>query len=500
MEEQEFIEYEEDEIEDVTLKAAVMAQFSQAPWYCSSIAVHTVILLILLLLPVAHDQTNHRRIVITTEIVEEPIVEDIDEPDPDLETKDPEVTDPENLKLDEVIIKTTDIQISDHFETDDDMDTDTALGDPDNISDVDHEFIGTPSLMGVGNSGGKGGGGRFGFRTGGGRGDKVREGGGDRGTESSVNMALRWLAAHQESDGRWNCKKYGGGLKHGDDHAVTALALLAFLGAGNSSRFGKYRRNVKAASDWLMNEQKNGHIGTHRYTSGLTLMAMAETYGMSMDRKYRKSAQAAADWAVKSQCKTGAWDYKPNSDRSDTSVTGWWIMGIKSAKVSGLHIPSETYELALEYIKKATTKAGSVSYSSNGGAVKAGGGSPRMTAVGLTCLQFLGVDKKNERVKGCADSTSKINPQPEKFDFYLWYYQALGLFQMGVKSDYWKNFNESMKTSLLTTQVKVGTVQQNKGSWNPDTDKYGPSWGRVGQTAIGALMLEIYYRYKEVKQ
>lgn len=492
---------DQEEMEEVTLTAALSAQWNATSWYVGSVGVHSILFLLLLLLPVPSRQPQERRIVIVTDIVEQIIEEKVeDEPEIEKIVNPIQEVDP-TITTDEVVINTTDIEISDTFETVDDMDDKSALGDPNNISDVDSEFVGVPALMGVGATGGNGGGGRFGTRTGGGKSGRTRQGGGGKDTQNSVTSALRWLAAHQEYDGRWDCKKYGGGNHGGDDCAVTSLALLAFLGDGNSSRFGKYRSNVKKATEWLVSQQKGGHIGPHRYVSALTTMALVESYGMSNDRKMREIAQMCTNWVVSSQNTTGAWDYSPKSKRSDTSVSGWWIMAMKSAKTVGLKMPPETNYKALEYIRKATTEtSGRTSYSSTGDAIKQGGGSNRMSAVALTCLQFLGQPKNDKQVVGCAKTTLKYLPEPDKFDFYLWYYEALGFFQMGVKSPYWKTFNPKMKESLLSTQVNVGTYEENKGSWNPDTDKYGPSWGRVGQTALGALMLEIYYRYEEVKR
>ena len=48
-----------------------------------------------------------------------------------------------------------------------------------------------------------------------------------------------------------------------------------------------------------------------------------------------------------------------------------------------------------------------------------------------------------------------------------------------------------MMPSLVNNQCKQG---DESGSWNPVGDFSG-EWGRVGQTALGALCLEVYYRY-----
>ncbi|MBN2712638.1 MAG: terpene cyclase/mutase family protein [Planctomycetes bacterium] len=503
-------EYYDDDVEgqehddrDDSLSAALSAQMGAAPWYVSSVAVHCVIFLILLMVPVEPPRNEERRVVIQTEMVEEPEEEKLDEPEPEIKEEDPEVVVDSEVTVDTPVVTTTDVEISDNFETDDNMDDATALGDPDSFSDVDSEFVGTPALMGIGKSGGGGGGGRFGFRTGGGRKNAIRRGGGSKKTESAVDWALRWLAAHQESDGHWDCAKYGG-AKH--DTAATGMAVLAFLGAGNSTKFGKYRTNVKKACDWLISKQDaKGLVPPHKYEGAIGVMALAEAYGMSNTSELKDAAQKAVDWACASQCPSGAWDYSPNSQRTDASVAGWWIMGLKSAKVAGLHIKDGTMDKALAYLEAATSDEGSVCYSTSPcptvKQVKAGGGSVRLSAVGMTCLQFLGRPRDDKKVVATANRSLKQLPSMEekKKDFYLTYYQALGFFQLGIRSNYWKTFNDPMKNSLLTLQVKEGTFEQNKGSWNPEGDSQGEKWGRVGQTALGALMLEVYYRYHEVK-
>jgi len=504
--EEEFV-YEEEE--DTDLAGALSSEFKSAPWYVSSMAIHCLVFLLLLVF--APDMTPREKppIVIKMEI---PIEEEpLPEPLTDIEENIPEVITETQVTEPAPVIVTTDFEVADHNETADEMEDSSALGDPDNISTFDSEAEGTPALMGVGASGGKGGGGRFGSRLGGKR-NLVAKNGGNRHTEASVQWGLKWLAAHQEADGHWDNAKYGGGGHSAGDVGVSSLALLAFLGAGNSTKFGKYRDNVKRATTWLMSQQAaNGCIGPHRYNAGIALMAIAESYGMSMDAKIKVSAQRAVDWATKSQHKAGGWGYVSSSkdNRNDTSVFGWWCMGIKSAKVSGLIVPSEVFERARDYIMQATTEPKAAddgygrcrtSYSSstdNLQGVKRGGGSPRLTAVANTCLQFLGRKRDDTQVSGTANQIIADGVcTPANQDFYRWYYAALGIFQMGVRSDYWEKWNGSMKTSLLSMQVKEGTFAENKGSWNFEADKYGSAWGRVGETALGCLMLEVYYRYE----
>lgn len=497
------------EVPESDLTSALQNEFKSAPWYVSSLAIHALSFLLLMLIPTTEVTKKHRSVTIVSVPVEDITIVEEEKPiDIVVEDTPTDQTNDNAATTEAPIIITSDFELSDHNETNNDMDNNTAQGDPDNTSTFDGDVTGTPTLMGVGNTGGSGGGGRFGNRIGGGKDNLVAKTGGNKQTEDSVKLGLKWLAEHQEYDGHWDCKKYGGG---DNDPAVTGLAVLAFLGAGNSTKIGKYRDNVKRAISWLMSQQtKDGLVGKYRYETGITAMALAEAYGMSDDRIIKESAQRCINVIVKGQCPSGGWDYSPNSIRVDTSVTGWMVMACKSAKISGLDVPYEVFEKALAYMQKATQitnnngyGGASVSYSTNAptlDAVVAGGGSTRMTAVALTCFQFLGRDKNDAASLACANQIIADGlPSIETFDLYRWYYASLGLFQLGFKSEYWKKWNEPTKEALLKAQIKIGTVQESKGSWDTAIEQsHGKDqWSRVGETALACLLLEIYYRYAE---
>lgn len=497
---------ESNEVTENSLSLALSKEFKSAPWYVSSIGIHALVFLLLMLIPSEPPAKKSRQIVIISTTPEE--VPEIVEAQPDIQETDPEVvTDNTTSNTEAPITVSADFDISDHNETDNDMNDNTAQGDPEANSTFDGDVTGIPTLMGVGNSGGTGGGGgKFGTRFGGGKKNLVSKNGGNTKTESSVDWALKWLAEHQESDGHWDCKKYEGAAH---DVAVTSMASLAFLGAGNSPKFGRYKDNISRAIKWLISQQDaNGCIGPHRYTGAISLMAISEAYGMTNDPQLQPIAQRCADWAVKSQCPAGGWDYIPNSQRVDTSVTGWWIMGLKSAKVSGLTIPHSSFQNALAYIEKTTaakSQTVSVSYATDNAPtvnqVNSGGGSNRLTAVSLTCLQFLGKERNDPLVQAVNQQIlNDGTPNAAACDFYRWYYATLGLFQMGVKQEGWKKWNGDLKIAMLTTQIKEGSFKENKGSWSPaiETSLCKDQWGRVGQTSLGALMLEVYYRYDDI--
>ena len=80
------------------------------------------------------------------------------------------------------------------------------------------------------------------------------------------------------------------------------------------------------------------------YIQGIAAMAVCEAYGMTGDLELREPAQRAIDHMLKVQnggddpYRGGGWDYDSATGRNDMSVTGWCVMALKSAKLSGLDI------------------------------------------------------------------------------------------------------------------------------------------------------------------
>jgi hypothetical protein len=345
--------------------------------------------------------------------------------------------------------------------------------------------------------------GSFGSRTGGGRVLMVKRHGGNRATEGAVDLALRWLATHQESDGHWDAKKYGAEQK--TDTACTGFALLAFLGAGHTEKVGTYKDNVQRAVGWLKSvQQANGLVfdesdaGGHRakgYPGSIAGLALAEAAGMARVPDTVKAAQKAVDYSVKEHG-SGAqgWRYGPKQ-AGDLSVSGWFIMQLKSAKVAGLYVDQSAFDDAIKFVDsveqkdKGGPKAHGYSYQPGGKMVK----ECRTGAIGNLARLFLGwkPEDQKESVKyfvqkgGVPDEYS-----PRKTDLYYWYYGTLCTFQQG--GECWTQWNEAMKRTLVSAQRKDEVDE--KGSWDP-VGQFAQEWGRVGQTALGALCLEVYYRY-----
>ena len=376
------------------------------------------------------------------------------------------------------------------------------------LDDLFADTDGTERLSGhFSASGGRG---SFGNRGGGGRKLMVKRHGGSKATENGVDSALRWLAYHQETDGHWDAKKYAAGEK--TDTAVTSLALLAFLGAGHTEKVGEYKDCVKRAVEWLKNKQAaNGLIfdttdaGGHRgegYPGAIATLAMAEAAAMSNLPETRGAAQKAINYCTEThQASEGfdklGWRYHAKME-GDTSVTGWYVMALKSAKVAGLHVNHASFDGAIKYLDSVEHKGaggdpGYAPASTYWYTVSNAHEAHSLTAIGCLCRQILGWKKEDLQasVEGfvAKGGVPTWGGNGGEVDLYYWYYGTLCAFQQG--GDLWAKWNEALKTALLANQCKDG---DNSGSWDP-VGAFSMEWGRVGETALGALCLEVYYRY-----
>jgi hypothetical protein len=313
-----------------------------------------------------------------------------------------------------------------------------------------------------------------------------------------VEAALRWLARHQDPDGHWDTRKWEASQQY--DVGVTGLALLAFLGAGHTEKAGKFRDNVRRAVGWLVGRQNAegaiGRVGSHKfgYEHSICGLALAEAYGMGQVPATREAAQKAVDWTIeKHQVPYSAWRYNAK-DPPDTSVTGWFIMQLKSAKVAGLKVDHIAFQGATKWLDDVTDQQGRSSY------MKGRGGTQNMTAVALVGRQFMGVPNNDPLMQKaadyCLDRELPTWRSSAYGTFYYWYYGTLAMFQMG--GDRWKKWNEELKPVLVTNQRKGGpldgSVNDVDGSWDL-LGSLDQRSGRAYTTAMGALSLEVYYRY-----
>src|SRR3990172_2809553 len=94
------------------------------------------------------------------------------------------------------------------------------------------------------------------------------------------------------------------------------------------------------------------------YSHGIATIALCEAYGMTQDPRLREPAQKAVDWIVAAQHpERGGWRYSPGVG-SDTSVSGWMLMALKSGELAGLTVPESTYQGVENWLNSAESPGG----------------------------------------------------------------------------------------------------------------------------------------------
>ncbi len=412
------------------------------------------------------------------------------------------------------------------------------------------------------------------------------DGGGSEATRSSVNAALDWLVRHQSPEGNWSCRDYahmcdkaagpcknhpdnvdpaggaGGGWKE-HDIGVTALAVLAFTGAGHTHVYGakpEYREAVRKAYGYLKSAQIRGtgdpsldgafrareSIPADRsaearidedvqwmYDHAIATMAMSDLLLLSMDTiGLRHCVEEAARFCLRAQNEGWGWRYGVKMGDNDTSVTGWMVLALKLVHICReenlIAAPdaedlARSFKGALNWIDHVTSAASGVTgYKSPGDAGsqlpeldKIAGGYPFskeqscMTAVGVLCRLFAGQPRSSDIIRrGVVNSLAKHPPKwrqragkvPSTINFYYWYYASQAMFQ--YDGGLWRDWNKKLVDALIGAQrsaAKPGESRCADGSWDP-IDEWSLAGGRVYTTALGALTLEVYYRYKRVAE
>ena len=326
--------------------------------------------------------------------------------------------------------------------------------------------------------------------------------GGTGGTEDAVQAGLKWLARNQRSDGAWSLVgPYSEGGVSENKPAATAMALLAFMGAGNTHKTGPYKDNVLKGIGIIKKLQdKDGFfadqaVGNQRtYAQAQCTIAICELYGMTGDADLREIAQKAIRYAEKAQSKSGGWRYQPR-EGEDTCVTGWYVMALISARMAGLDVDSEVLEHVHTFLDAVQRYGRSNKVDPNGERYAYqtySSSTPSMTAEGMLCRLYLGWNTQDPRIESGAEflCSQPISTDKGRISYYYWYYATTTLHHIGGSS--WKEWNDTMKEVLPAMQITSG---KEKGSWPSTGDPNEGGGGRLYATCFSIYCLESYYRH-----
>ena len=327
--------------------------------------------------------------------------------------------------------------------------------------------------------------------------------GGNDATEQAVWLALDWLKQQQsQKDGLWSLiGPYDDGGSQENQLAATAMALLALQGAGNTREQGLHHEVVDRAWRTLLNAQQDdgtfvvgqGPTQHALYSHAQATIALCELYGMSRDPKLAEPAARAVAYCVAAQGPNGGWRYEPGKP-GDMSVTGWYMMALKSAEMAGLDVPAATFERIGEFLDSVAIEKGArYGYRRHTEAKPASPVTAAVTAEGLLCRQYLGWPQADPRLVEGLEllmAGNRLDFEGDTKDVYAWYYITQVAHHM--EGDPWQRWNEQLREVLPREQVTKG---RHKGSWDPSLDRWGSIGGRLYVTSFCTWMLEVYYRH-----
>ena len=322
-------------------------------------------------------------------------------------------------------------------------------------------------------------------------------------SEDAVELALKWLAAHQRPNGSWSfdltldpCDgKCADSRKSKDTPtpatAATGLALLSFLGAGYTHQSGTYAQTIRRGLYYLRDAAGQAHHGYDfqqgsMYGQGIALMALSEALYMTTSEDGKRDSnlfhlvELGANFTDGAQHDSGSWGYVPGSP-GDTTLTGWQVLSLVAAARNGVSLRTNTLPRAKRFLLDVV---GNDQYEFG---YKGPPAEPTTTAIGLTLLLYLGETPGMTHFDRAFDRLAARGPTLT--NVYHDYYATLALHH--VRHSDWDQWNTRLRNHLVSTQSKQG---HQAGSWH-FKDRWGDIGGRLYTTCMCTMMLEVYYRY-----
>lgn len=304
--------------------------------------------------------------------------------------------------------------------------------------------------------------------------------------DHTIDLSLRYLAAQQHADGSVNTIETA-------KPAITSLAVMSMLSAGHQPGVGPYGSAINKGIDYVLSIQmKDGlfssveptgmttdftnasHLGT--YNHAICGLMLGEVYGMTdPDRaaRIRPAMEKALAWLREIQLRPipiqfkddrGGWRYvhlKAGDQKySDTSVTSWQIMFLRSAHNAGFEVPQNWVDEALDYMERCfEPRSGGFVYSLIERRASRG-----TTGAGIVSLFFGGrYDAEIESLAGewlMRQEFTRYNRSRISGDRYFYgaYYCSQAAFQLG--GDYWAQTYPSMARTMCDNQRPDGSFHR----------------------------------------
>jgi hypothetical protein len=319
-----------------------------------------------------------------------------------------------------------------------------------------------------------------------------RPAGVDAEVEQAIQRGLAYLARTQTPSGCW--RNAGGQGSY--PAAMTGLAGMAFVAAGNTPTRGVYWREVRSAVDYLLRIVLPGDglisvLGEEErpmYGHGFATLFLAQVYGMEEDaqrqqRIHRVLTDACA-LIARAQSAAGGWNYTPDDGGDEGSVTVTMVQALRACHNAGITTDKRTIDRAVEYVRKCQLADGSIRYSATSG----GEGRLAITAAACAVLYNAGVYDDQAFVDKAIAYCKKhmqVSVNNSGHHFYAHLYFAQVLYQRGGRD--WDDYFAKMSAWLRRQQKR-------DGAW--DGDDVGPVYG----TAVASIILQLPYALAPIYQ
>ena len=298
-------------------------------------------------------------------------------------------------------------------------------------------------------------------------------------TRKAIRDGLSYLASQQNEDGSFGTHDYNRNV------AVCSLCGMAFLANGSTPGRGRYGSHLRRTVEYVLEHcHRSGFISYREavsrgpmYGHGFATLFLAEVYGMSQRAELREKLSKAVQLIVNTQNSEGGWRYEPRRNEADVSVTVCQVMALRAARNAGIHVPNETVDNAIHYIKRCQNPDGGFRYLAN----RAGESEFPRSAAAIVALYSAGIYTGDEIDRGLA--YLMLHPpgsQPlaqESYFFYGHYYAVQAMWQAG--GNYWRTWYPAVRDVLLAQQQKKAG-----GCW---PDSISPEYG----TAMACLVLQM---------
>jgi len=167
--------------------------------------------------------------------------------------------------------------------------------------------------------------------------------------------------------------------------------------------------------------------------------------------------------------------------RPSVAATGWQLLALKSAHMAYLNVPGKTVASAKKFLEDVQLDEGRAFPGGDGRREH------QATAIGLYSRGLLGAKRDDPAIVAGLAAVGRGGPQQHDVVANYFAHQL----HRSCLGESWKPWNEAMVKQLLDSQSHDG---EHSGSWHDAEGTSAARGGRLLQTAINTMILEVSRR------